>query len=390
MRRVVADTAATTRPDPAVVAAMMPWWGEAHANAASLYQRGEAARDAVEAARASVARLIGCAAEEVVFCATGSESDNLAIQGTMALAEPGRDRIVTTAIEHRAVLETARYLGSQGHALTVVPVRANGQVDPDELADALGPDVALVSVMAVNNETGVVQPLEDIGMRVKAAGARFHVDAVQAVGKRPVAVDAWQADLVSLAGHKFHGPVGGAALFVRRRTRLAPLVHGGTHERGRRAGTHDVAAIVGLGVAAELALQRLAAGESARVAELGELLLARLLAGVPDTVLNGDLNARVGGIVNVCFRGVDGEAVLHELDRVGVEVSTGSACSSGEAGPSHVLTAMGVAPEDAHASVRFSLGREHTDDDIAWIGEVTPPIVERLRALAGPAGAKSA
>lgn len=390
MRRVYADTAASTRPDPAVVAAMLPWWGEAHANSASLHQRGESARDAVEASRDQVARLLGCAAEEVVFCATGSESDSLALKGTMALAEAGRDRIVTTAIEHKAVLESARFLESQGFALTVVPVRANGQVDPDELADAIGPDVAIVSVMAVNNETGVTQPLEDIGMRVKAAGARFHVDAVQAVGKLPVAVDAWQADLVSIAGHKFHGPLGGAALFVRRRTKLAPLVHGGTHERGRRAGTHDVAAIVGLGVAAELAQKRLAEGESARVAELGELLVARLLGGVPETTLNGDLNARVGGIVNVCFRGVDGEAVLHELDRVGVEVSTGSACSSGEEGPSHVLTAMGMAPEDAHASVRFSLGREHTDDDIAWIGEVTPPIVERLRALAGPAGAKSA
>ncbi len=390
MRRVHADTAATTRPDPAVVAAMAPWWGEAHANASSLHRRGEAARDAVEAARDQVARLLACAPEEIVFCSSGSESDNLALKGSLALAEAGRTRVVTTAIEHKAVLETARWLESQGHPLTVVPVRANGQVDPDRLAEALGPDVALVSVMAVNNETGVIQPLEEIGLRVKEAGARFHVDAVQAAGKLPISVDAWQADLVSIAGHKFHGPVGAAALFVRRRTRLAPLVHGGSHERGRRAGTHDVAAIVGFGVAAELAVRRLAEGEPARVAELGELLLARLLAGVPDSALIGDLNARLGGILDLCFRGVDGEAVLHELDRVGVEVSTGSACSSGEQGPSHVLTAMGLSPEDAHASVRFSLGREHTDDDIAWIGEVTPPIVERLRALAGPARAKSA
>lgn len=390
MRRVYADTAATTRPDPAVVEAMAPWWGDAHANASSLHRRGEAARDAVEAARDQVAALLACAPEEVVFCASGSESVNLALKGTMALAEAGRDRIVTTAIEHKAVLETARWLESEGFALTVVPVRPNGQVDPDQLADALGPDVALVSVMAVNNETGVLQPLEDLGMHVKAAGARFHVDAVQAAGKLPLSVDAWQADLVSLAGHKFHGPLGGAALFVRRRTRLAPLVHGGSHERGRRAGTHDLPAIVGLGVAAELAQRRLAEGEPSRVTELGEMLLARLLARVPETTLNGDLNARVGSIVNVCFRGVDGEAVLRELDGVGVEVSTGSACSSGEQGPSHVLTAMGMAPEEAHASVRFSLGREHTDDDIAWIGEVTPPIVERLRSLAGPAKAKSA
>lgn len=390
MRRVYADTASTTRPDPAVVAAMAPWLGEAHANASSLHRRGEAARDAVEAARDQVAALLACASEEIVFCATGSESDNLALKGSLPFAEPGRRRVVTTAIEHQAVLETARWLATQGCALTVVPVRPNGQVDPDELAAALGPDVALVSVMAVNNETGVVQPVEDIGPHVKAAGARFHVDAVQAAGKLRVAVDAWQADLVSIAAHKFNGPVGGAALFVRRRVKLAPLVHGGTHERGRRAGTHDVAAIAGLGAAAALAVRRLSEGSHARVADLGERLLARLLGGIPDTTLNGDLNARLGHIVNVRFRGVDGEAVLRELDGAGVEVSTGSACSSAESGPSHVLMAMGLSPEDAHASVRFSLGHEHTDDDVDWIGEVTPPIVERLRALAGPAGAKSA
>jgi cysteine desulfurase len=244
--------------------------------------------------------------------------------------------------------------------------------------------------MAVNNETGVLQPVEEIGPLVHECGAVFHVDAVQAPGKIAIAVDGWQADLASIAAHKFHGPQGAAALFVRRRTRLQPLVHGGHHERDRRAGTENLAAIVGLGVAAERARTGLVSGVPQRVAALGERLLARLLAGVANTSLNGDLNRRVGGVVNVCFAGVDGEAVLHELDRLGVQVSTGSACSSGETGPSHVLTAMGLRPEDAHASVRFSLGDDNNETEIDRIGEVVPPVIERLRALGGPGMEKSA
>jgi cysteine desulfurase len=269
-------------------------------------------------------------------------------------------------------------------------VRPNGAVDPDELAAALGDDVALVSVMAVNNETGVLQPLADIGPLVQQCGALFHVDAVQAPGRIAIAVDGWQADLVSIAAHKFHGPQGAAALFVRRRTRLEPLVHGGQHERGRRAGTENVAAIAGMGVAAAQARFALANGEPGRVADLGERLLAGLLSRVPNTTLNGDLNRRVGGTVNVCFAGVDGEAVLHELDRAGVQVSTGSACSSAEQGPSHVLVAMGLSSEDAHASVRFSLGSDTTEDDVVRIGEVVPPVIERLRALGGAGMEKTA
>ena len=368
---------------------MRPWLEEAFGNAASVHRRGEAAREAVEQARLEVARMLGAQPEEVVFTATGSESVNLALQGAMALAE-GRTRLVVSAIEHHAVLETAQALAARGVPLTVLPVLANGMVDPDELEAALGDDVALVSVMAVNNETGVIQPLEDIGVRVKAAGALFHVDAVQAAGKRKLSVDGWQADLVSIAAHKFHGPLGAAALFVRRRTRLAPLIHGGQQERGRRAGTENLPAIVGMGVAALQARAALDAGAAERVADLGERLLANLLMHVPDTRLNGDLNQRVGGIVNVCFTGVDGEAALHELDLAGITVSTGSACSAGREGPSHVLTAMGLRPEEAHASVRFSIDTNTTSEDIQTIGEVTPPIIERLRALAGPAIEKSA
>ena len=381
--RIHADHAATTRPAPEVVEAMQPWLAERFGNASSVHSRGEAARDAIGSARLEVARLVGAQSEEIVFTATGSEANNLALRGALR-ATTGRNRLVTITIEHASVLGPARALEAEGFALTLVPVRANGAVDPDELEAALGPDVALVSVMAVNNETGVIQPLEEIGPLVQECGALFHVDAMQAPGKIAIAVDGWQADLVSVAAHKFHGPLGAAALFVRRRTRLEPQVQGGKHERGLRAGTENVPAIVGMGVAARRAREALAGGEPGRVAELGERLLASLLAGVSHTRLNGDLNRRVGSIVNVCFAGVDGEAVLHELDHAGIEVSTGSACSSAEPGPSHVLLAMGLDPEDAHASVRFSLGEETTEEEVARIGEVTPPVVERLRALAGP------
>ncbi len=384
MNRIFADHAATTRPAPEVVEAMQPWLGASFGNASSVHSRGEAARDAVESARLEVARLLGAQTEEVVFTATGSESNNLALQGVMRAAAGDRRRIVTTAIEHASVLATVRALEAEGFALTVVPVRPNGTVDPAELAESLGDDVALVSVMALNNETGVLQPLDEIGTLAHACGARFHVDAVQAPGRIALAVDGWQADLVSIAAHKFHGPLGAAALFVRRRTRLVPLVHGGHHERGQRAGTENVAAIAGMGVAAARALAGLRAGVPQRVVALGEQLLARVLAGVPHTSLNGDLNLRAGGTVNVCFHGVDGEALLHELDREGIEVSTGSACSSGDPGPSHVLLAMGLRAEDAHASVRFSLGEDNTKEEVDRIGEVLPPVVERLRLLAGP------
>ena len=381
--RIHADHAATTRPAPEVVEAMQPWLAERFGNASSVHARGEAARDAIGSARLEVARLVGAQSEEIVFTATGSEANNLALRGALR-ATTGRNRLVTTTIEHASVLGPARALEAEGFALTLVPVRANGAVDPDELEAALGPDVALVSVMAVNNETGVIQPLEEIGPLVQECGALFHVDAMQAPGKIAIAVDGWQADLLSIAAHKFHGPLGAAALFVRRRTRLEPQIRGGQHERGLRAGTENVPAIVGMGVAARRAREALAGGEPGRVAELGERLLASLLAGVSHTRLNGDLNRRVGSIVNVCFAGVDGEAVLHELDHAGIQVSTGSACSSAEPGPSHVLLAMGLDPEDAHASVRFSLGEETTEEEVARIGEVTPPVVERLRALAGP------
>jgi cysteine desulfurase len=390
MREVYADAAATTRPAPEVVAAMTPFLGERFGNPSSVHARGEAAREAVESARAAVAELIGGAAEEIVFTASGSEANNLALQGAMAAAPPGRTRIVVSAIEHPSVLETARALAARGVALTVVPPGPDGAVDPDRIGRELDADVAVVSLMWANNETGVIQPIEAVAAKARAAGALVHCDAVQAVGKLPVDAPGTGVDLLSLAGHKFHGPAGAAALWVRRRTRLVPVIHGGRQERGRRAGTENLAAIAGLGTAARLAAAWLAAGGPLRLAALGERLAGELLARVPGAVLHGADARRVPWVVSLGFRGVDGEAVLHELDRAGVTVSTGSACSAAEPGPSHVLVAMGLRPEDAHASVRFSLGRDATDEEVDVIVSVTPEIVGRLRALAGEPARRSA
>jgi cysteine desulfurase len=384
MREVYADHAATTPLAAEVEAAMRPFLGERFGNASSVHRRGEAAREAVENARAQVAELVRASADAVVFTATGSESNNLALKGVLdaepARREPARRRIVVSAVEHPSVLETAQALAARGFELTVVPVDAEGLVDPKTIASLLGPDVALVSVMLANNETGAIQPIAEIAALAHAAGARMHTDAVQAVGKRTVDFDALGVDLLSLAAHKFNGPLGAAALVVRKRTRLAPLIHGGHQERSRRAGTENLPALVGLGVAAERARRHLAANE-ARLAALGERLRSRLVEAVPGAMLNGPADRRLPGIVNVRFAGVDGEAVLHELDRSGITISTGSACSAASQGPSHVLLAMGLRPEDAHASVRFSLGEGNDEADVDRIVSAVPAVLERLRAL---------
>ena len=390
MREVYADHAATTPLAPEVAAAMTPFLGERFGNASSVHRRGEAAREAIDEARARVATLVGAFPEEVVFTASGSEANNLALKGLLAGAPSGRQRLVISAIEHPSVLETARHLESHGVPLTIVPVGADGIVDPERVRAALGPDVALVSVMWVNNETGVIQPVAEIARLAREAGARVHCDAVQAAGKLPIAMEAAGLDLVSLAAHKLNGPLGAAARVVRRRTRLVPLVHGGHQERSRRAGTENLPAIVGFGAAANRAVARLGSDEPRRLAALGERLLTGLTRAIPETRLNGHAARRLATIVNLRFAGVDGEAVLHELDREGVTVSTGSACSAATPGPSHVLIAMGLRPEDAHASVRFSLGATNDEADVERILEVTPPVIGRLRSLAGAAVQRSA
>jgi len=382
MREIYADHASTTATAPEVVRAMAPFFGDAFGNASSVHRRGEAAREAVNAARGQVAGLIGGVSEEIVFTASGSEANNLALRGVLALAEGARRRLVVSALEHPSVLETARTLEQEGVPLTVVPAGRDGIVDLDAMRAALGPDVALVSLMLANNETGMLQPVAEVAKLARAHGARIHTDAVQAVGKLPVDVAALDIDLLSLAGHKFHGPPGAAALWVRRRVRLAPQVTGGHQERSRRAGTEALPLLVGLGCAADRAISHLAS-DGPRVRALADALAAGLQNCVPGTVRHGADDPRVPGIVNVRFEGVEGEAVLHELDREGITVSTGSACSAASPGPSHVLIAMGLSPEQAHASVRFSLGADNRREDVEHILSVVPGIVERLRALGG-------
>ena len=389
-REIYFDHAATTPPAPGVLAAMEPYFAGGFGNASSVHARGEAARDAVEAARGEVAALIGATPEEVVFTATGSEANNLALHGVLAGAPAERRRLVVSAIEHPSVLETARSLEAEGTPLTVLPVERDGRVRPARLAEALGPDVALVAVMTANNEVGTLQPVAELARLAHGAGAKFHTDAVQAVGKVEIDVNALDVDLLALAGHKLHGPLGAAALYVRRRTRLRPLVHGGHQERSRRAGTENLPAIVGLGVAASIARRRLESREPHRIASLADRLLAGLESRIPGVALHGARDGRVAGIVNVGFPGVDGEAVLHELDAEGVTVSTGSACSAAAPGPSHVLIAMGCTAEEAHASVRFSLGAGNTEAEVDHVLEVIPNIVERLRALAGSPARRTA
>ncbi|MGH7743160.1 MAG: cysteine desulfurase family protein, partial [Candidatus Eiseniibacteriota bacterium] len=327
-REIYADHAATTRTAAEVIREMSPYFAERFGNASSVHTRGEAARAAVDHARRQLAALLSANAEEMVFTASGSEANNLALKGVMLSAGGERRRLVISAIEHPSVIETARHLESRGCALTMVPVERNGVLDPDRLSAALGPDVALVSVMWVNNEIGTIQPVAELARRAHAAGARFHSDAVQAAGKLAIDVAQADVDLLSIAAHKFHGPPGAGALWIRRGLKLIPLVHGGEQERGRRAGTENLPAIVGLGAAAERAAAKLARGEGERLSALGGKLLARLLQVVPGAALNGDLRARVCSIVNLRLPGVDGEAVLHELDREGILVSTGSACSA--------------------------------------------------------------
>ncbi|NOT34147.1 MAG: cysteine desulfurase [Candidatus Eisenbacteria bacterium] len=389
MREVYADHAATTRMAPEVLDAMLPYLGERFGNPSSVHARGDAAREALTAARERVAIATGANLEEVVFTAGGSEANNLALKGIVAMAAPERRRLVVSAVEHPSVLETARELEREGVPVTIVPVDADGIVSIAALERAIDSDVALVSLMIANNETGAIQPIAAAAALAHAAGARLHTDAVQALGKLPVSMATLDADLLSLAAHKFHGPPGVGALIVRRRTRLLPLVHGGHQERGRRAGTENLAGAVGLGVAIARAEAR-RESEAQRVSELSLRLWEGLRSRVERCRRNGPEANRLPGVLNLSFEGVDGEAVLHELDRHGITISTGSACSAAAAGPSHVLIAMGLSPELAHASVRFSLGEDTTEADLDHILQTVPPVVARLRSLGGPALERSA
>lgn len=379
--QVYLDHAATTPLDQRVLDAMMPYLTEHFGNPSSIYALGRQARQAIDEARNKVAEVLGCEPREIVFTGGGSEADNLAIKG-MALArrdEGHKNHIITSAIEHHAVLDTCKSLEKLGFDVTVLPVDQYGLVDPDELARALRDDTALVTIMFANNEVGTVEPIAELVEVTHERGALFHTDAVQAVGSLPIDLKDLKVDLLSLSAHKFYGPKGVGALFVRHGLKPVPLIHGGGQERHRRAGTENVAGIVGLARALELAYEELEV-RTERIVRLRDRLIAGLMA-IPHSRLNGHPTERLPGNVNMCFEYVEGESMLLNLDLAGIAASSGSACTSGSLEPSHVLLAMGIPHEIAHGSLRLTLGKDSTDADVDAVLEVLPGIVARLRSM---------
>ena len=380
MKKVYLDHNSTTPVAPEVLEAMLPYFAREAGNASSIHSPGQRARAAVERARASVAALVGARDSEIVFTSGGTESDNLAIFGIVRAATGERKHLITTQIEHHAVLNTCQALERDGVEVTYVPVSADGVVEPGDIRRALRAETALITVMHANNELGAVQPVEEVGKIAAEADVYFHTDAVQTAGKLPIRVDEIGADLLSISAHKLRGPKGVGALYVKKGTRLRPLFYGGHHERDRRPGTENVPGIVGLGRAAELAMANLAA-DGARIGALRDRLERELVARVPQTRVNSAGARRTPNTTNIVFPYVEGEALVIALDLKGVACSTGAACSAGAVEPSHVLTAIGLAAEDARASLRFSLGHDTTEDDIEYAISVIPDAVERLREL---------
>jgi cysteine desulfurase len=380
MRRVYFDYNATTPVDHEVLEAMLPFFAEEFGNASSIHSVGQRARAAVERARESVAALVGARPSEITFTSGGTESDNLAIFGVVAASGGERKHVITTQIEHHAVLNACQALEAQGVEVTYVPVSREGIVDPNEIRRALRPETVLITVMHANNELGTLQPIAEVGRIAAEADVYFHTDAVQSAGKLPLDVAELGVDLASISGHKLHAPKGVGALYVRKGTRLRPILFGGHHERDRRPGTENVAGIVGLGKAAELARTRLPE-EPRRLAGLRDRLERGLLEEVPHARVNGQQALRTPNTSNITFSFVEGEALVIALDLKGVACSTGAACSSGAVEPSHVLTAIGLPPEESRASLRFSLGRDNTPEDVEFALSVVPGVVEHLREL---------
>lgn len=385
MQRVYLDNNATTPLLPEVFETMRPFYLERFGNASSIHQQGQQARAAVEQARESVAGLLGCRAAEIVFTSGGTEGDNLAIFG---IANPG-DHVITSRIEHHAVLNACNRIEEIGCEVTFIPVRQDGVVDPQAVVAAIGPKTRLISIMMANNETGALQPVAEIGKIAQERGIVFHTDAVQAAGKVPINVKDIGCHLLSISGHKMHAPQGVGALYVRRGTLLKPLFYGGRHERSRRAGTENLAGIVGLGKAAEIAREWLASGGDVKMASLRDQFEQTILERVGRVRVNSGNVARTPNTTNIIFEGIEGEAMVIALDLKGVSVSTGAACSSGAIEPSHVLTAMGLSGEEARASIRFSLGKQTKGEDIEFVADRVPEVVSRLRELS-PLWAKSA
>ncbi|MHB0976175.1 MAG: cysteine desulfurase NifS [Candidatus Aquicultorales bacterium] len=380
MKTIYLDHAATTPVDPLVVEAMAPFFTERFGNPSSLYGIGRETKGAIEEAREKVAGLLGAEPSEVFFTSGGTESDNHAIIGTAFANEAKGNHIITTAIEHHAVLESVEYLGKRGFETTVLPVDEYGLINLDQLRDAITDRTTIVSIMMANNEVGTVHPIAEIGRITREAGVVFHTDAVQAFGHLPIDVKDMDIDLLSISGHKLYGPKGTGAIFIRKGTRIHPYMHGGKQESNRRAGTHNVPGIVGLGKAAEVAASEME-NEAPRIASLRDRLIDGIFERIEYVKLNGHPTERLPNNVNVCIEGAEGEAMLLSLDMEGICISSGSACTSGTLNPSHVLLAMGVPPEIAHGSLRATLGRTTTPEEIEYFLDILPPIVDRLRKM---------
>ena len=380
MRRIYLDHAATTPTHPEVVKAMLPYFTDAFGNPSSIYSYGLEAKGAIEEARTKVAELIGARSEEIIFTSGGTEADNFALKGVAYANEHKGNHIITTPIEHHAVMEACKFLERRGFRITYLSVDEYGLVDPQDVKKAITAKTILISVMHASNEVGTIEPISEIGKIAKEAGVYFHTDAVQAVGHIPVNVDELKVDLLSISAHKLYGPKGAGALYIRKGTRSVSLIHGGEQEKRRRAGTENVPAIVGLGKAVELAGQTMNR-EVERLSYLRDKLIEGLVERIDNIRLNGHPRKRLPNNVNISIDFVEGESMLLNLDLEGICASTGSACSSSSLEPSHVLLALGLPAEQAHGSLRFTLGRENTEADVERVLEVLPGIVAGLRTM---------
>jgi cysteine desulfurase len=380
MNVIYVDNNATTMVAPEVLDAMMPYFSTNYGNPSSMHSFGGNVSKAIQTARENVANLIGAAPKEIVFTSCGTESDGTAIRAAIE-SYPDKKHLVTSRVEHPAIKNLYEALSKRGYRTTLVPVDRNGELDIDYLYDNLSDDTAIVSLMWANNETGVIFPIEEISREIKSRGILFHTDAVQAVGKIPFNVSETGVDMLSLSGHKFHSPKGIGALYIRRGTKFSPFMIGGHQEWGRRGGTENTASIIGMGKAAELAAAHLAQNDYERVSRLRDKLEQTLLDTVPNALVNGKAANRLPNTSSIAFEYVEGEAILLMLNEYGICASSGSACTSGSLEPSHVLRAMGVPFTAAHGSIRFSLSRYSTEDEIDVILEKLPPIIERLREL---------
>ena len=380
MKVIYVDNNATTMVAPEVLDAMMPYFSTNYGNPSSMHSFGGNVAAEIEAARENVANLIGAAPEEIVFTSCGTESDGTAVRAAIE-SNPDKKHLVTSRVEHPAIKNLYEALSKKGYRATFVPVDSQGRLDIDYLYNSLSDDTAIVSLIWGNNETGVIFPVEEISKEVKSRGILFHTDAVQAVGKIPINVGETGVDMLSLSGHKFHSPKGIGALYIRKGTKFSPFMVGGHQERGRRGGTENTASIIGLGKAAELAAAHLAENGYERISRLRDRLEQTLLEKVSNALINGDPANRLPNTTSIAFEYVEGEAILLMMNEYGICASSGSACTSGSLEPSHVLRAMGVPFTAAHGSIRFSLSRYNTEDDIDVIVEKLPPVIERLREL---------